>query len=122
MGLIVVAAVVGFVLARTLEKPSRSSNALTRAASAGLLAVHYPGNWASQTSPPLRGLSLDDRVAIGPRRSNDERMAIGTARATSLGTLPAAFLKSLPRRPTPQIVALGPYRFDRYLEIGRAHV
>ena len=117
MVLIVVAAVVGFVLARTLEKPSRPSNALTRTASAGLLAVHYPGDWSAQQSRPLAGLALDDRIAVGPRGSGGDRMAIGTARATSLGTLPAAFLASLPRRPTPQIVELGPYRFDRYLDL-----
>jgi hypothetical protein len=117
VGLIVVAAVAGFVLAHTLEKPSRSSDALTRTASAGLLAVQYPGDWAPQTSRPLTGLSLSERVAIGPRSSPSERLAIGTARATSLGTLPAAFLASLQHRPTPQIVALGPYRFDRYLDL-----
>ena len=117
VGLIVVAAVVGFVLARTLEKPSHSTDALTRTAAAGLLGVHYPGNWASQDAPSLRGLSLRDRVVIAPKSSSNERMAIGTARATSLGTLPAAFLASLPRRPTPQIVSLGPYRFDRYLDL-----
>jgi hypothetical protein len=117
VGLIVVAAVVGFVLARTLDKPSRPSNALTRAAAAGVVAVHYPGDWSAQPSRPLTGLALDDRVAIGPKGSGSDRMAIGTARATSLGTLPAAFLASLPHRPTPQIVALGPYRFDRYLDL-----
>jgi hypothetical protein len=117
VGLIVVAAVVGFVLARTLEKPSRPSNALTRAAAAGVVAVHYPGDWSAQSARPPTGLALDDRVAIGPKSSGSDRMAIGTARATSLGTLPAAFLASLPHRPTPQIVALGPYRFDRYLDL-----
>ncbi len=117
MGLIVVAAVAGFVLAHTLEKPSRPSNALSRAASAGLLSVHYPGDWSAQSSRPLTGLALDNRVSVGPKGSATERMTIGTARATSLGTLPAAFLASLPHRPTPQIVALGPYRFDRYLDL-----
>ncbi|HET9094766.1 MAG TPA: hypothetical protein VFN36_06720 [Solirubrobacteraceae bacterium] len=117
VGLIVVAAVVGFVLARTLERPARPSGALTRAASTRLLAVHYPGDWDPVRAPPLRGLSLGDQLAIGPRASAGERMVIGTARATSLGTLPAAFLASLPHPPTPQIVALGPYRFDRYLDL-----
>jgi hypothetical protein len=117
VGLIVVAAVVGFVLARTLEKPSRSSNALTRTASGGLVSIHYPGNWSAQSAVPLKGLALDGPVTIGPHSPPDERMTIGTARATSLGTLPAAFLASLPHRPTPQIVALGPYRFDRYLDL-----
>jgi hypothetical protein len=117
VGLIVVAAVAGFVLARTLEKPSRPSSALTRTTSAGLLVVHYPGDWSAQSSRQLTGLALDDRVAVGPKGSGSDRMALGTARATSLGTLPAAFLASLPRRPTPQVVALGPYRFDRYLDL-----
>lgn len=117
MGLIVVAAVVGFVIARTLEKPSHPSTALTRTASSGPVSVHYPGNWSARTAPPLKGLALDDPVTLGPRTPHAERMAIGTARATSLGTLPAAFLASLPHRPTPQIVALGPYRFDRYLDL-----
>lgn len=117
VGLIVVAAVVGFVIARTLEKPSRPSDALTRTASAGLLAVRYPGNWMTRIGPSLRGLSLSGQVAVGPRDAVHERLAIGAARATSLGTLPAAFLASLPRRPTPQVVALGPYRFDRYLDL-----
>ncbi len=117
MGLIVVAAVVGFVLARTLETPSRPSDALTRVVSARLVGVHYPGDWAARPAAPLHGLALDDQVTIGPRGPKGERMAIGTARATSLGTLPAAFLASLPHRPTPQVVALGPYRFDRYLDL-----
>jgi len=117
VGLIVVAAVVGFVLARTLEKPSRPSGALTRTASAGLLAVRFPDDWTDRASPPPRGLALTDRVTIGPRGSRGRRMSIGTTRATSLGTLPAAFLASLPHRPTPRIVLLGPYRFDRYLDL-----
>ena len=117
VGLIAVAAVVGFVLAHTLEKPSRPSNALTRAAAAGVVVVHYPSDWSARASRPFTGLALDDRVAIGPKDSGTDRMAIGTARATRLGTLPAAFLASLPHRPTPQIVALGPYRFDRYLDL-----
>jgi len=117
VGLVVIAAVIGFVLARTLEKPSRPSDALTRAASTHLLVVHYPGDWTSRRPPSLRGLSLEDPVGIGPTGERRDRLAIGTGRATSLGTLPAAFLASLPRRPTPQIVALGPYRFDRYLDL-----
>lgn len=117
VGLIVVAAVVGFVLAHTLEKPSRPSDALRRTASAGLLAVHFPADWAAQTARPLRGLSLRGRVTIGPRGSRAEQLSIGTARATGLDTLPAAFMASLPHRPTPQVIALGPYRFDRYLDL-----
>jgi len=117
VGLIVVAAVVGFVLARTLEKPSRPSDALSRTASSELLSIHYPGDWSARQAAPPKGLALDERVAVGPRTSHGDRMIIGTAHATSLGTLPAAFLASLPHRPTPQIVALGPYRFDRYLDL-----
>jgi hypothetical protein len=56
VGLIVVAAVAGFVLARTLEKPSRPSNALTRTAAAGLVVAHYPGDWSAQPSRQLTGL------------------------------------------------------------------
>jgi hypothetical protein len=126
VGLIVVAAVVGFVLARTLENRSAPPGALTRTAVTRLLVVRYPGNWSRRTAPALPGLALADRVTVGPGGSGTsggsggragERMSIGTERATGLGTLPAAFLASLPTRPTPQIVALGPYRFDRYLEL-----
>jgi hypothetical protein len=117
VGLIVVAAVVGFVLARTLEKPGRPPGALTRTASAGLLAVRFPGDWTDRAARPLRGLALADRVTIGPRGARGGRMSIGAMRATGLGTLPAAFLASLPRRPTPRVVLLGPYRFDRYLDL-----
>lgn len=117
MGLILVAAVVGFVLARTLEKPSRPADALTRTASAGVLTVRFPGDWANRTPRRLRGLSLAGRVTIGPRGSRSAQLSIGTTRATGLDTLPAAFMASLPRRPTPQIVVLGPYRFDRYLDL-----
>src|SRR5579875_1742174 len=117
VGLIVVAAVVGFVLARILETPSRPADALTRTATTGPLALHYPGNWMARTAVTLRGLSLAAPVSIGPRDSHAEHLTIGTMHATSLGTLPAAFLASLPHRPTPQVVPLGPYRFDRYLEL-----
>jgi hypothetical protein len=117
VGLIVVAAVVGFVLARTLEKRSPPSDALTRTAATRLLDVRYPRDWSLRSSPSLTGLALGNRVTIGPRGAGRERMSIGTERATGLGTLPAAFLASLPERPTPQIVELGPYRFDRYLDL-----
>ncbi|HLI60275.1 MAG TPA: hypothetical protein VKV21_11490 [Solirubrobacteraceae bacterium] len=117
VGLIVVAAVVGFVLARTLEKPGRPPGALTRSASAGLLAVRFPGDWGDRVSRPLPGLALADRVTIGPRGAHGERLSIGTTRASGLDALPAAFLASLPRRPTPEVVVLGPYRFDRYLDL-----
>jgi hypothetical protein len=117
VGLIVVAAVVGFVLARILETPSRPADALTRTATTGPLALHYPGSWMARTAVTLRGLSLAAPVSIGPRDAHAEHLTIGTMHATSLGTLPAAFLASLPHRPTPQVVPLGPYRFDRYLEL-----
>jgi hypothetical protein len=63
------------------------------------------------------GLSLQGAVAIGPTAFTGDRFALGTIRATAVGTLPAAFLRSLPERPSAQPVALGTFRYDRYLNL-----
>jgi hypothetical protein len=117
-GMVVVAAVVGFVLARTLESGhGRLSDALTRTATAPTFSLRFPGDWTRVDPPPLAGLVLGARIAIAPDGSSAQRLAIGTADATTVGTLPAAFLASLPGRPSPEIVSLGAYRFDRYLTL-----
>ncbi len=115
---IVVAAVAGFLIARELDPPHRrAADALTRAAPAGLFAVRYPGDWTAVAPRALTGLSLGRRIALGPTRERSERLQIGTAHAATLGALPTAFLHSLSHRPTPEVVALGPYHFDRYLDL-----
>ena len=117
-GLIVVAAVVGFLLARSAGSGTKHpAGALTRTVSAATFAARYPGDWTRADAPSLRGLSLRGEVGLGPSGSASERMAIGTVSATTVGALPAAFLASLPSRPSPEVVALGAYRFDRYLDL-----
>ena len=118
VGLVVIAAVIGYVLARSAGGGSKTSpDALTHTASAADFAVHYPSGWSRTDPPSVPGLRLDDRVAVGPSGSGGDRLAVGTIRAATVGTLPAAFLRSLPQRPRAETVALGPFHFDRYLNL-----
>lgn len=118
IGLVVAAAIIGYVLARSGHSTSHGSTAaLDRTASTAAFAVRYPSGWRKHAvgSPP--GLKLDDPVAFGPSSPAGERLSIGTVQVATVGTLPAAFLGTLAQRPRPATVQLGAYRFDRYLDL-----
>jgi hypothetical protein len=120
LGLVIVAAVVGYLLARSAGGPGGSSpDALTHTARAAEFTIHYPSAWQTSSPPSVPGLTLGRPVAIGPSSASGigERFALGTIRAATVGTLPAAFLRSLPDRPQAQTVALGRFRYDRYLNL-----
>jgi hypothetical protein len=117
VGLVIVAAVLGYLLARSASGGSSSPNALTRTAQTSDFAIHYPSSWRVGHPSAVPGLSLEGAVAVGPTDLTGDRFALGTIRATTVGTLPAAFLRSLPDRPRAQPVALGTFRYDRYLNL-----
>ena len=117
VALALVALAAGYLIARS-ARPSAHERpvALSRRASAPTFSVHYRRDWRTVAAPALHGLALSAPVAIGPG-ATARRMAIGTARVATVGTLPATFLHSLAGRPRAQTVALGAYRFDRYLQL-----
>ena len=117
LGLIVVAAVIGYGLARSERSGGHHpADALTRRAAAPTFTVRYPHAWQAVDPPRLRGLSLGHALTVG-RGGARQRMEIGTAKVPTVGALPTALERSLPRRPRAQTVALGAYRFDRYLDL-----
>jgi hypothetical protein len=119
VALILVAAAVGFLIAHSLGPGRRhaGSDALTRTASAPTFTVHYPQDWTAVDPPGLRGLSLGDRVAVGPGGDHAQRMTIGTGTVPTFDTLPAALLRTLSERPHAETVALGGEQFIRYLDL-----
>ncbi len=117
LGLIVVAAAIGYVIARADHSGAhRPADALVHTAAAPTFTVHYPRDWQTVDPPGVRGLSLGHAVAVGPGGAR-QGMQIGTAKVPTVGALPTALERSLPRRPRAQTVALGAYRFDRYLDL-----
>jgi hypothetical protein len=119
VALILLAAAVGFLIAHSAGSGRRhdSSDALTRSASAPTFTIHYPQDWTAFDPPALRGLTLGDRVAIGPGGDRGQRMTIGTASVPTFDTLPAAFVRTLAQRPHAETVALGAEHFTRYLNL-----
>jgi hypothetical protein len=119
VALILVAAAVGFLIAHAAGSGHRhdSSDALTRSAAAPIFSIAYPEDWKAVDPPALRGLTLRDRVAIGPGGDRAQQMAIGTATVPIFNTLPAALLATLSQRPHAETVALGGERFTRYLNL-----
>jgi hypothetical protein len=119
VALILVAAAVGFLIAHSVGagRHHHSSDALTRTASAPTFTLRYPEDWNAVDPPALPGLTLGDRVAIGPSSDPAQRMAIGTASVPTFDTLPTALVTTLSRRPHAETVALGGERFTRYLNL-----
>jgi hypothetical protein len=117
VALILVAALAGFLIARSAGSHHGDPDALGETASAPTFHVHYPDDWTRGDPPGLPGLVLNDAVGVHPSGSVTHRLSIGTARATTVGTLPASFLASLPSHPRPQTVALGGIDYDRYLNL-----
>jgi hypothetical protein len=119
VALIVVAAVAGFLIARSAGSSHHAADALTHTAQAATFSVHYPDDWTRGAPVAVSGLALDGALGLHPSASATRRLAIGTTHAATVGTLPASFLASLPRRPRPQAetVSLGGIDYDRYLDL-----
>ncbi len=118
MGLVFIAAIVGFVLARSAGSGKHGGPPkLDRTGSSSAFSVHYPSSWHGADPTSLPGVTLRDELAIGPSGSAAERLAIGTVRAATVGSLPAALQETLRGHPGPEAVQLGGYRYDRYLDL-----
>ena len=118
MGLVLFAAIVGFGLARAVGSGKHDSPPrLDRTASTAAFSVRHPSSWHSADPPSLPGLMLGDELAIGPSGPAGGRLAIGTVRAATVGTLPAALARTLSGHPRPESVQLGAFRYDRYLDL-----
>ena len=117
VGLVVVAAIVGYVLARSASSSDSNGSSLSRTATSPAFTVRYPSNWATRPARTLPGLSLGHSVAVGPTATTGDRLQIGTSRVATVGTLPAGLLSSVSARPTAATVTVGPYTFDRYLDL-----
>ena len=118
MGLVLFAAIVGFGLARAVGSGKHDSPPrLDRTASTAAFSVRHPSSWHSAAAPSLPGLMLGDELTIGPSGPAGGRLAIGTVRAATVGTLPAALARTLSGHPRPESVQLGAFRYDRYLDL-----
>ena len=117
LGLVVAAAVVGFVLARAPGTPGHTAPAHGTRAAAGLLSVALPSGWRQQRLPRNLGLDLTDAVALAPSASAGGVLVIGRTGTSSSTLLPQRLLSALPNAPTTQIVTLGGARFYRYLHL-----
>ena len=118
VALIPIAAAIGFLIAHsTGSGRGDRPGALTRTARASIFTVHYPQGWRPVDPPALPGLTLGDRVAIGPGGDRAPRMQIGTATVPTPDTLPATLARTLTRRAAAETVALGGEHFTRYLNL-----
>jgi hypothetical protein len=114
---VVVAAVVGFLIAHGSSAPASSAPALDQHASAGLLQVSFPSGWQRRSPPGTPQLALKDELALAPKGSAGGVLVIGRTDTTDRTLLPQSILAALSSTPTAQIVSLRGAQFDRYLNL-----
>jgi len=108
---LIVAAVLGFVLARS-SSGSRSNS--PQHVSAGPLSLTLPARWERQSAQEPAGLGLSDGIAAV---SGDHSIVAGRATTTDPSLLPASILGAVGQAPAPQLVTLGGTTFYRYLNL-----
>ena len=114
---VVVAAVIGFLIAHGSSAPVSSASALDQHASAGLLEVSFPSGWQRRSPPGSPHLALKDQLAFAPKGSAGGVVVIGRTDTTDRTLLPQSILAALSSTPTAQIVTLRGAQFDRYLDL-----
>jgi hypothetical protein len=88
VGLVIVAAVLGYVLARSAGGGSSSPDALTHSAQTVDFTIHYPSSWSTSGAATVPGLALERGVAIAPANAGGRGLAMGTIRAATVGRCP----------------------------------
>lgn len=108
---LVIAAVLGFVLARS-SSGSRSNS--PQHVSVGALSLTLPARWQRQSAQEPAGLGLTDGIAAV---SGDHSIVVGRATTTDPSLLPASILAAVGQTPVPQLVTLQGTTFYRYLNL-----
>jgi hypothetical protein len=113
-----VAAAVGFIVSPESHRAPTQSLALTQTASAGHVAISYPGVWrpASATDPAPASLRLSAPVALVPRQGGGA-LFVGTTATTDATLLPKGLGATLAAPPQGAAVKLGSLVFRRYLNL-----
>jgi hypothetical protein len=112
-GGIAVAAVLGFLIARSGSAGS-STPPLGRPVSAGPLEVAFPQGWQLRPASTLPQLGL--LAPIGAV-SGSRLIVVGRASTSDPSLLTRAILESIRRRPAAQLVTLGATTFYRYSDL-----
>jgi hypothetical protein len=110
---IAVAAVLGFVLARSALGGS-SPPTLSRPVSNSVLEASLPAGWPPQATQAAAGLGLTDALGAA---SGGRSIVVGRATTTDPSLLPASILASMRRAPAAQLVTLAGATFDRYSDL-----
>ena len=109
-GALTLAAVLGFVLARSARGGSPGP-VLARPVADRLLGASFPSGWALEPSQRIARMGLTDGLGAG---SDGRLIAVGKATSTDPSLLPASVLSSLHATPVPQLVTLDGTTFYRY--------
>ena len=116
LGAVVVAAVLGFVIAHNGSSRQARLAASTHA-SAGRLEVMLPAGWHRAAAAGNEGVTLTDEIAVHPSDAPGG-LVIGRMASSGLGTLPQSLLATLPSAPEPEPVSLAGANFTRYAVVG----
>jgi hypothetical protein len=110
-----VAAALGFTIARSSGSGPSSSEPAARASS-GVLEVTLPPGWHQQAAPASQPpLPLSDQIALRLANAAGGTLLVGRSAATSSAVVSRSLLATLPRPSSPQPVVLGGAHFTRYL-------
>ncbi len=117
LGAVVVAAVLGFLLARALGGSASSPPGLNQRASAGLLTVSYPSDWRRQTPPAAPALGLTDELALAPARQVAGLLVLGRAATAGPSVLlPPSLISATGHLGRAQLITLDGAHYYRYLD------
>jgi hypothetical protein len=117
LGGVLVAAVLGFLLAREPGSSAPRAPALDRHAAAGLLRVSFPNTWRLRTPPSGPRLGLTDELALAPEAPGGGVLMIGRTATRDPTLLPQSLLRALSHAPAGQIVTFDGARLYRYLNL-----
>ncbi len=117
LGGVLIAGLLGFLVARGLAGSGSSVPRLGQRASVGALRVSFPIGWRRATPPTAPALGLTDELALAPSRPAGGLLVIG--RATTPGPsvlLPPGLLGATGHLGPAQVTTLDGARYYRYLD------
>jgi hypothetical protein len=113
---VLIAGLLGFLLARALSGSGSSAPRLDQRAAVGLLRVSFPAGWRRESPPSVPALGLADELALVPARPAGGLLVVG--RATTPGPsvlLPPSLLSATGHLGPAQVTTLDGAHYYRYL-------
>lgn len=116
--LVVIAAVIGYLVAPSSTKKKAQTVAFSQQASSGPITISYPSGWSRASAAPagVASLKLSDPLTLSPGPSAPGgALVTGISKTQSASLLPASFTGTLSSPPQAATVKLGNQTYKRYL-------